>query len=106
MRCMSTRLSVTLQTDEEELLSAFAAEGSPERQALVDWATEHRLAESSLRSDASLLRLLLRAGAEALRARAMDVGYSALALSYTPDEIEERHAARNRYSARTEAVSD
>lgn len=91
-----------MRADEEQLLAAFAAEGSAERQALLDWAVEHHVAEPTMRSDAALLRVLVRAGAEALRARTMDVGYAALALSYTPDEDAERRLARHRYSARTD----
>lgn len=95
-------MSVTLHADEEQLLAAFAAEGSADRQALVDWAVDHHVAEPTIRSDAALLRVLVRAGAEAIRARTMDVGYAALALSYGPDEDAERRSARHRYAERTD----
>jgi len=95
-------LSVTLHTDEERLLAAFADKAAPEHRALVDWAVEHRLVEAAIGSDAAVLRLLVRAGAEAIQARAMDVGYAALGLSYQPGENAEHRTARQRYADRTD----
>jgi hypothetical protein len=100
---MASRLSVTLEDQDEIIVRDFSRAGSPERLALEEWAADHGFGGDGVRSDAALLRALLRAGAEALRARTLDTGYAALALSYSPGEAAETRAARRAYVDRTES---
>ena len=102
---MARRISVTLELEDEEVVGAFASASTPERAALIQWAELHGLDPARFRSDASLVRALLRAGAEGLRERILDDGYAALAESLTQEEREESREARARYVERTERKS-
>lgn len=94
---MPRRISVTLERQDEEVVDAFASESSPEHAALAEWAELNGLDPVRLGSDASVVRALLRAGAEGLRERILDSGYAALADSLTREEREESREARSRY---------
>jgi hypothetical protein len=102
---MSKRLSLSLESEDEAMLARLAVEGSAERRVLLNWTTLHGLSPEQIRSEASLLRVLLRMGAQRLHEEALDEGYAQLAAE--PDTIEqaERDEARSRYVRRTEATS-
>jgi len=95
-------MSVTLEGEDEQAVSAFSERGTPEHAALTDWAAGRGLDPNSLGSEASVVRALLRAGADRLREHALDDGYAALAAAITKDERAETRSARRRYLARTE----
>jgi hypothetical protein len=102
---MTTRLSVTLEDQDETIVREFTDQGSPARAALLEWVEDHGMASTDVKSDAALLRILLRVGAEALRSRVLDVGYSALAVSYTAEDHDESRRARARYADRTDTIT-
>ena len=86
------------------MIGPYLDEGSPAFEVLRDWASEHNAADD-IKSEAAALRALLRAGAEALKDRVLDVGYAQLAtqLNTEPSTVE-RLAARDRYARRTESL--
>jgi len=88
------RVSVTLDAPDQAAIEAFADPTKPEHAALEAWASQHGL---SLRddSDAAVLRTLVRAGAEALREKALAEGYERLAAAHRGDQAE-RRATRDR----------
>lgn len=88
------RVSLTLDGPDQRAIEAFADPSRPEHATLEDWASEHGL---SLReaSDAAILRALVRAGAEALRMKALDDGYDRLAADREASRAE-RRAVRDR----------
>src|SRR5215472_8245370 len=93
------RVSVTLDGPDQQAIEPFVDPSRPEHAILEAWALQHGL---SLRddSDAAVLRTLVRAGAEALRDRALEDGYDRLAMSRAEDE-EERRSLRARSVRRT-----
>jgi hypothetical protein len=93
-----------LEDEEEAAVASFAAEGTPENDALVAWAAARGIRVSS-RSEAALLRLLVRAGAESLQERILDLGYSELAVTLQGEEHADSHEARRRYVSRREAAA-
>ena len=101
---MAKRLSLSLESEDQAVLARLAIEGSPERRVLLNWATLHGLHPDQIRTEASLLRVLLQMGAERVKEDALDDGYAQLAAE--PDSIEqaERDEARRRYVRRTEAT--
>jgi hypothetical protein len=99
---MTKRMSVSLDVEDEQIVRAFAAPGTAESAALADWASMHGLDPARLGSEASVLRALVRAGADRLREQVLDTGYAALAIETTGDEHADTRAARDRYVARTE----
>jgi hypothetical protein len=103
---MPRRLSVTLEPEDEALVERFASAGTPENDALKAWASGQGLRVEQVKSDAALLRLLLRVGAESLQESILEVGYAALAESMTTEEHDETRAARRRYADRTDRHLD
>lgn len=97
---MARRTTLTLTDADETVLESFADPDRAEHAALVAWAAEH--GESLSRAEAAVLRLLLRAGAEALREKALEVGYAQLAASRTDQDRAESRARRERYAERTD----
>ena len=104
--CMTKRMSLTLELADEAAVAAFSEKGTPEHQALLEWATEHGLNPAVVRSDAALMRVLLRAGAETLRERALDEGYAELAAVRSRDAAAatENRQLRGRYARRTDST--
>jgi hypothetical protein len=102
MWCMTVkRLSVTLEPDDESAVTTFQAEGA-ERDALVLWAVQHGVDPRVVRSEAGVLRVLLRAGAETLREHALDRGYARMAASSSEvEEQAEGREARSRHLSRS-----
>lgn len=104
--CMSAsrRVYVTLETrTDEAILQEFTDDYRPERATLEQWAAEHDLTLRTA-SEGSIVRALARAGAEALRERALEAGYTQLASEQAadPQGQAERRALRARYAARAE----
>jgi hypothetical protein len=99
---MPRRLSVTLESEDEKVVAAFSAPSTLEHAILLDWARERGIDAERIGSDASLLRMLIRAGADALYERALDKGYAGLAMSLSKVDEDERREARRRYTERTE----
>ena len=103
MWCMSKRLSVTLDADDVRTVETFADSSTKEHEALLAWAEARGLDPGGATSEAALLRLLLRAGAESLRANALDVAYANLAVTLGEEGSADSRAARRRYVGRTES---
>ncbi len=103
---MARRLSVTLEPEDEALVARFASPGTPENDALRAWANSQGLRAEQVSSDAALLRLLLRVGAESLQENILEVGYAALAELVTNEQHAETRAARRRYADRTDRQMD
>lgn len=99
---MTKRLSVTLGPEDRRLVTSFEDPASAEHAALAAWAAHRGLDPARLATEASIIRALLRAGAESLREQALDEGYAALAGELTAEERDETRAARDRYVRRTE----
>lgn len=98
---MSKRLSLILGDAEQEQLDPYIHAGTDQHQVLQRWAAEHGV--RSVTSEAAAIRVLLRAGQEALRADAVEAGYAELAKTYSGStESDERRSARERYVKRTE----
>ena len=97
-------MSVSLEPDDEALLAAFADEAAPEHETLRSWAQLRGFRTSESLSEGALLRLLARAGAEALREHVLDLAYAQLALEYTAEDHAELRAARDRYVRRTDRL--
>ncbi|HZI98395.1 MAG TPA: hypothetical protein VFD41_12800 [Actinomycetales bacterium] len=97
---MTKRLSVTLSDDDEVALAAFSSGAG--RMTLRAWAAERGLSLGRSPSEAALLRVLVRAGAEALQVQGLDAGYAALAAELSSSDTRE---ARRRYVARTDSAT-
>lgn len=95
------RISVTLDIPDQQAIEPFAELSRPEHATLEAWAAEHGL---SVRddSDAAIVRVLVRAGAEALRQKALEDGYTRLAESRRSDR-DERRAIRDRGRERADS---
>jgi hypothetical protein len=100
---MTKRLSVTLDAEDVRTVEAFADTTTREHEALLAWAGARGLDPAGATSEAALLRLLLRAGAESLRGKALDVAYAGLAVVLDDEGSADSRAARARYVARTES---
>ena len=88
--------------DEESAITPYIQPGTREYETLQRWAANR--GSSEVKSEASALRALLAAGAEALRDDVLDAGYAELATIYSGAvEKDERRAARNRYAKRTDS---
>lgn len=92
------RITVTLEGAEQTALSVFADPERAEHAALEAWADERGL---PLKSEASMVRVLLRAGVEALRERALERGYAQLAEEQRADE-ERANERKSRQARRSE----
>jgi hypothetical protein len=99
---MSKRVSLILKDADEAAIAPYLSEGSASFEVLRQWASQR--GESDIKSEASALRALLQAGAEALQERALDAGYAQLAAEFNSEPARaERRAARDRYVRRAEA---
>ncbi len=105
---MKKRISVSIDPEEERTIATFGDPTTAERTALTSWAVQHGVDASRLRSQAAVIRALVRVGAQSLRDEALDDGYAALAASLktseqTTTEQAETREARERYLRRGEA---
>jgi hypothetical protein len=99
---MSKRVSLILKDADEAVITPYLSEGSASFEVLRQWA--RRRGEGDIKSEASALRALLQAGAEALHEHVLDAGYAQLAAEFNREPARaERQAARDRYVHRTEA---
>jgi hypothetical protein len=94
------RISVTLDLPDQRAIEPFTDPLRPEHATLEMWAAQHGL---NLRDDsgAAVLRALVRAGAEALREKALEDGYALLATT-RHENRDERRSIRDRALARDE----
>jgi hypothetical protein len=100
---MSKRLSLILSEDDRQRLEPFIRAGTGHHQVLQRWAAEQGIA--SVTSEAAVLRVLLRAGVQAMRDDVLDEGYAELAEFYQgTEERAERRTALDRYVKQTEAA--
>ncbi|HXT90112.1 MAG TPA: hypothetical protein VN714_12740 [Trebonia sp.] len=90
MTAETIRKSVPLTPDEQAALDAARAEGNPVHDALTELA-----GPAATRSEAATLQALLHLGLNAVRERAQDHGYAALAAEQD-DEDRAYHAAMRR----------
>jgi hypothetical protein len=84
---------VTLDAPDEQVLELFTDPSRPEHATLEAWASQHGLGVRDA-SEAAVLRTLLRAGAAALREKALEAGYVQLAAER--EDRQERRALRDR----------
>jgi hypothetical protein len=99
---MSKRVSLILKDADEAIIAPYLSEGSTSFEVLRQWASQR--GEGDIKSEAGALRVLLQAGAEALREHVLDAGYAHLAIEFNSEPAHaERQAARDRYARRTEA---
>jgi len=103
---MAKRMSITLEREDEAAVDAFAAPGTAENAAMLEWLQEHGDDSGLIGSEAALLRTLMRAGAEALRDRVLDLAYPELAVVLGGEVRSESRGARQRYADRTDAIVD
>jgi hypothetical protein len=90
-----------LKDADEAVIAPYLREGSTSFEVLRLWAS--RNGGSDVTSEAGALRVLLQAGAQALREQVLDLGYSSLAEEFNSGSADaERRAARDRYTQRTE----
>lgn len=93
------RVSVSLDDADEAVLGVFADPARAEHASLEAWASRHGTSVRNS-SEAAVIRLLARAGAEALLERALEDGYDKLAAADA--ERAERRALRGRYADRVD----
>lgn len=106
---MSRRLSLSLDDEDEDALSRFSHQGSAEQRALRAWAESRDLGrqlDTGSGRTASILRLLVRAGVEALEEDVLEAGYAQLAQELGSDHENETREARGRHLRRAEADPD
>lgn len=98
---MSKRVSLILKDADEAVLAPYLSDGTAEMAAVQSWAQRHGI---TVTSEAAVLRVLLQAGAEAIRESVLASAYADLAEEFNAPEPEaERRAARGRYAERTDA---
>jgi len=92
-----------LKDADEAMIAPYLSEGSPAFEVLRRWASQRDQGDSDIKSEASALRTLLQAGAEALREHVLDAGYATLAAEFNSEAAhDKRRAARDRYARRTD----
>lgn len=103
-RTMARRLSLILGDQEQRQLEPFVSPGTRQREVLHRWMAER--GGGPVKSEAAVIRALLRAGVESLSDDVLDIGYAQLAASYDSDgKHDERLVARDRYVDRTEPTA-
>lgn len=87
---------------DEVVIAPYLEMNSTAFEALRLWARQH--GEGEIKSEASALRALLQAGVQVVRDHALEAGYAQLAQEFNAEPAhKDRRAARDRYTARTEA---
>lgn len=101
MCVMSKRVSLILKPDDEAALEPYLSAKGSHSLAVRRWGAERGLA---VNSEAATLRVLLRAGVEALQDEALEAGYADLATEFNSAELaSERRAHRSRYADHTDS---
>ena len=98
---MSKRVSLTLRDADEAMLAPFLHRSSPAFEVLRQWAHHNHYSSGDISSDAAVMRILLRVGAEAMHEQILDAGYAQLASEFSTASTKvERLALRNRSASR------
>lgn len=79
---MSKRVSLILRDADEAMIAPFLHRGSPAFEVLRQWAHHNDYAPGDISSDAAVLRILLRAGADAMHEQILDAAYAQLASEF------------------------
>jgi hypothetical protein len=98
---MTKRLSLTLDDEDEAAIARFASPASAEHAALRAWAEHANEKVGDSPAESALLRLLVRAGAQALSEHSLDIAYARLSAEFD-DAASDSRAARDRYLRRRE----
>ena len=93
------RLPVTLDSDDQAEIAVFADPDRLEAGILREWAQQHITIRDN--SESGIARALLRVGAEALREKALEVGYAELAKDQA-ESLTEQRARRRSYVERVD----
>lgn len=102
---MSKRVSLILRHADEAMIAPFLDRGSPAFEVLRQWAHQNDYASGDISSDAAVLRVLLRLGAEALHEQILDTGYAQLASEFNSASTKvERLAARDRSASQADEL--
>lgn len=80
------RTTVTLTDEQERAIDALSRPGAFQ-DAAREWAAQRGIDLSDSPAEAALVRVLIDAGVEHLRAPAMDVAYAELALVYQEEGL-------------------
>jgi hypothetical protein len=100
---MSKRLSLILDDGDQAAIEPFLRAGTEHYDALLRWAATHGV--NSVKTEAAALRVLLRAGAAALREEVLDAGYLQLSVELSStEEHAELRATRRKHAARPAAA--
>lgn len=90
-------MSLILRDADEATIAPFLDRGTPAFEILRQWARDSAYASGDISSDAAILRILLRVGAEAFHQQMLDAGYTQLASEFNSASTRiERLAARDR----------
>ena len=103
---MTKRTTVTLDDADQQVIERFADPDRAEWTELVGSATRHGLTVKPGASEGTVIRALLRAGADALREAALGRGYAQLAEHW--DEVHDADEAaerRRRYAQRVDRLT-
>ena len=102
---MSKRVSLILRDADEAMIAPFLHRGSPAFEVLRQWADHSDHASGDISSDAAILRILLRVGAEAMHEQILDAGYAQLASEFNSAPTKfERLAARGRSASQSDEL--
>ena len=94
------RLPVTLDSDDQAEIAVFADPDRLEAGILREWAQQQHITIRD-NSESGIARALLRAGAEALREKALEAGYAELAKDHE-EGLTEQRARRRSYAERVD----
>jgi len=96
-------VSLILRDADEAMIAPFLHRGSPAFEVLRQWADHSDYASGDTSSDAAVLRILLRVGAEAMDEQILGAGYAQLASEFNSALVRiERLAARGRSAPQTD----
>ena len=102
---MSKRVSLILRDADEAMLAPFLHRGSPAFEVLRQWAHHNHHSLGDISSDAAVMRILLRVGAEAMHEQILDAGFAQLASEFHSASTKvERLAARARSASQSDEL--
>ncbi|SLD27535.1 Uncharacterised protein [Mycobacteroides abscessus subsp. massiliense] len=102
---MSKRVSLILRDADEAMIAPFLHRGSPAFEVLRQWANHNDHVSGDISSDAAVLRILLRVGAEAMHEQILDAGYAQLASEFNSASRKfGRLAARRRSTSQSDEL--
>jgi hypothetical protein len=104
---MPRRTTVTFDDDDQGVIAAVSDPDGGEWAVLVEAAAEKGITLKRGASEAAIVRALVRAGADALRERALERGYAELAdLWPEVHDAAESRERRRRYAHRVDRVAE